>query len=423
MAINFYRQPRVQAPSRTNIVRAQTTPPAPTPPMSADAAERYFERQRAAQGSSPITMSSDITPPPAVDINQIVSDALAGIDFGINLPSVIGGGSSTSSTASNQLLFDQAQAAAQARAAQEAAARARLGVGAQVSALQGLLNTPTGTGSYREGADALLGILAGQETTGRKSIQDQYDAAVKLLGKQYGRAATQTTAGFDALRNYLTANAPQAFAQTVAAPAPTVQNALAQYMQAQGAGSAEQMAAQEVAAQNVAAQAGQGNYAGLLDILRRQETAGQASRLAEQEMARTTAGTALEALQAQAGAGLTRQQQTALDTLVNQLAGQRFGVEQGATERRQSLQDALIPLLGTGFNLTGEQIAEDIEAARVPAVAPSKAPKKVSERDLKSDWQRMVAKKYPNFTGTFNQAKTKYPKLYKQYLDSQKKKK
>lgn len=442
MAINFYRQPRVEAPSRTNIVRAQTTPRPTGPASSAGnfrAVDQYFSSAAGAPAPSTLTQapvvpvrqnlsSTPASTTPPVDIGQIVSDAISGINFGLNWPSVVSGGGTGGSqasiinanTAAGRLAYDVAQAGAASRAAQEAAARARLGTGAQADAIRALLATPTGPGSYREGADTLLGIIAGQERTGRQSIQDQYDAAIRLLGEQYDRANTQTTTGFNALRDYLTANAPTAFATAPTGAAPTATNTLAQFMAGQGVGT--QATDAEVAAQNAVAQAGQGNYAGLLDILRRAETAGQASRLAETQMAKTTAGTALDALRAQAGAGLTRQQQTALDTLVTQLTGQRFGVEQGATERRQTLQDALTGLLGTGFEVTGEQIAEDIEENRVPAVAPSKAPKKVSERPLTSDWQRLVAKNHPNFTGTFNQAKKKYPKLYKQFLDSQKKK-
>lgn len=438
MAINYYRQPRLQAPSRTNIVRAQTTPSSTGPASSAGnfrAIDQYFSGAAGAPAPSTLTQTqprqtlSD-SGGGGIDIGQIVSDALAGINLGLNWPSVVSGGGTGSgssqaaiinaNTAAGRLLYDQAQATAAARAAQEAAARSRLGTSAQADAIRALLATPTGPGSYREGADTLLGILAGQEASGRKSIQDQYDAAVKLLGEQYDRANTQTTTGYNALRDYLTANAPTAYATAPTGAAPVATNTLAQYMAGQGAGT--QATDAEVAAQNAAAQAGQGNYAGLLDILRRAETAGQQSRQAEERMARTTAGTALEALRAQAGAGLTQQQQTALDTLVNQITGQRFGVEQGATERKQSLQDALTTLLGTGFEVTGEQIAEDIETNKVPAVAPSKAPKKVSERTLTTDWQRLVAKNNPNFTGTFNEAKKKFPKLYKQYLDSQKKK-
>jgi hypothetical protein len=384
------------------------------------------------------------------DIGEIVSGVLSGIDFGGgSFPSVVsspssGSGSSAlnaqldATTAANTLAYNQARDAAAARATQEAAARARLGVGAQAGALQGLLGTPTGPGSYREGADTLLGLLNTQEATGKTAIQKQYDDAKALLDAQYGRASgllfgapaqgttPAVTGAYPALTKYLQDNAPQAYANTTAAPAPVTQNALAQYMQAQGVGPG--VTEQEVAAQNTAAQAGQSNYAGLLDVLKRQETAGQTSRLAEAQQAGTLARTGLEAQNAQAAAGLTQTQQAALGTLLNQIGGQRFGVEQGATERKQTLQDALTALLGTGYNLTGDEIAENIKTNIVPEKAPSDVadekanPKNKKGQPVVTEWQKKVFAAQPNFTGTFNEAKKKFPKLYAAYLASQKKK-
>ena len=451
MAVTRYgNMMRPVSPSRTNIVRTQNPVDSPRAPASSAGnfrgLDQYFSGAAGAPAPSTLTQgpavpvrqnfsSTPANSTPPIDIGQIVSDALAGISFGGSFPSVVSGGSGTSQSAinaRNELLFDQATAAANTRAAQEAAARARLGTSAQVGALQALLNTPTGPGSYREGADRLLGLLTGYETDARTGITGARTAAENLLGQQYGRASgllfgapaqgetAAITGAYPALTAYLQANAPTAYANVPTQAAPVSQNTLAQYMTGQGTGTAA--TDQEVAAQNVAAQAGQGNFAGLLDVLRRQETAGQTSRLAEAEQASTVARTMLEAQRAAQAGGITQQEQAALSTLAQSLLGQRLGVEQGAEQRRTGLQDALLPLLGTGYNLTGEQIAENIETAKVPAVAPSKAPKKVSERPLTTDWQRLVAKNNPNFTGTFNEAKKKFPKLYKQYLDSQKKK-
>lgn len=448
---------RPVSPSRTNIVRTQNPVDSPRAPASSAGnfrgLDQYFSGAAGAPAPSTLTQgpavpvrqnfsSTPANSTPPIDIGQIVSDALAGISFGGSFPSVVSGGGGTTQSgqaalqnaAINQAKFlsEQASTAAAARAAQEAAARARLGTGAQVSALQGLLNTPTGPGSYREGADRLLGLLTGYETDARTGITGARTAAENLLGQQYGRASgllfgapaqgttPAVTGAYPALTAYLQANAPTAYASVPTQAAPVSQNTLAQYMTGQGTGTAA--TDQEVAAQNTAAQAGQGNFAGLLDVLRRTETAGQTSRLAEAEQASTVARTMLEAQRAAQAGGITQQEQAALSTLAQSLLGQRLGVEQGAEQRRTGLQDALLPLLGTGYNLTGEQIAENIETAKVPAVAPSKAPEKVSERTLSTDWQKLVAKNNPNFTGTFNEAKKKFPKLYKQYLDSKKKK-
>ena len=442
MAINYYRQPRTLAPSRTNIVRksggvpavkvaVEDTTPDPT---------NYF-------GTTGDTGDTG-------GFGSVTLDTAESARIGAGASRYGADKSAEASKYKTDLdyLVDQAKiaaesatAAAAAKVAAENAARTRLGTGAQAGALQGLLGKTSGPGSYREGADTLLGLLAGQEATGKTSIQKQYDDAKKLLDAQYGRASgllfgapaqgetPAVTGAYPALTAYLQANPPQAYANTTAAPAPVTQNALAQYMQAQGVGPG--VTEQEVAAQNTAAQAGQSNYAGLLDVLRRQETAGQTSRLAEAQQASTLARTGLEAQNAQAGAGLTQQQQTALDTLAQTIGGQRFGVEQGATERKQTLQDALTALLGTGYNITGDQIAEDIKTNKVPDKAPSTVaeekaaeekaaatPKNKKGQAVTTEWQKKVFAAQPNFTGTFNEAKKKFPKLYAAYLASQKKK-
>jgi hypothetical protein len=451
-------RPRVVAPG---IARTQATGP-----RGGQSAMTPAQTMQAYSGfSSPAFQTSPVArqnlSAPAVDtpfdIGEIVSGVLSGIDFGGgSFPSVVsspssGSGSSAlnaqldAQTAANTLAYNQARDAATTRATQEAAARARLGVGAQAGSIRGLLATPTGPGSYREGADTLLGLLNTQEATGKTAIQKQYDDAAALLAGQYGRASgllfgapaqgttPAVTGAYPALTAYLQANPSTAYANTTAAAAPVTQNALAQYMQAQGVGPG--VTEQEVTAQNAAAQAGQSNYAGLLDVLRRQETAGNTSRGAEAQQAGTLARTGLEAQNAQAAAGLTQQQQSALGTLVNQISGQRFGVEQGATERKQSLQDALTALLGTGYNITGPDIAEDIKTNIVPEKAPSTVaaekaaaekeaanPKNKKGQAVTTDWQKKVFAAQPNFTGTFNEAKKKFPKLYAAYLASQKKK-
>ena len=423
MAINYYRQPRTLAPSRTNIVRKSGG--VPTVKV---AVEDTAPDPTGFYGTTGDTGDTGGFGSVTLDTAEAARIAAGASKYKSDLDKAI---------ADAKIKSESATAAAAARAAQEAAARARLGVGAQAGSIRGLL-TGTGADSYRAGADELLKLLTGFETTGKKSITDQYDTAKKLLGEQYGRASgllfgapaqgetPAVTGAYPALTKYLQDNAPQAYANTTAAPAPVTQNALAQYMQAQGVGPG--ITEQEVAAQNTAAQAGQSNYAGLLDVLRRQETAGQTSRLAEAQQASTLARTGLEAQNAQAGAGLTQQQQTALDTLAQTIGGQRFGVEQGATERKQTLQDALTTLLGTGYNITGEQIAENIKTNKVPEKAPSDVadekanPKNKKGQPVVTEWQKKVFAAQPNFTGTFNEAKKKFPKLYAAYLASQKKK-
>lgn len=419
MAVIRYsgRAPRI-SPSNTNVVRAQGVPQAPVP-----------ARVPRVTGPTAPNPSDYFGTTPSVD-----SDGFGNITLDTAEAARIAAGASRykadldAKLQAAKLASDAAIAAAEARAAAEAGARQRLGTSAQADAIRALLAVPTGPGSYREGADRLLGLLTGYETDTRKGITDARTAAEALLGQQYGRASgllfgapaegttPAVTGAYPALTAYLQANAPTAFAQTPTGAAPAVQNALAQYMAGQGVGTGG--VEQEVAAENAALQAAQGNYSGLLDILRRQETAGQTSRLNEAQQAATVARTALEAQRAAQGGAITRQEQAALQELAGTLLGQRMGIETGAEQRRTSLQDALTSLLGTGYNVTGDQIAEALKESTVPAAAPSE---QAVNRNPQTEWQKLVAQKHPKFTGTWNEAKKKFPKLYKQYLDSKKK--
>ena len=423
MAINYYRQPKTLAPSRTNIVRKSGGVPAVKV-----AVEDTAPDPTGFYGTTGDTGDTGGFGTVTLDTAEAARIAAGASKYKSDLDKAI---------ADAKIKSESATAAAAARAAQEAAARARLGVGAQAGSIRGLL-TGTGADSYRAGADELLKLITGFETTGKTAIEGQYDTAKKLLGEQYGRASgllfgapaqgetPAVTGAYPALTAYLQANPSTAYANTAVEAAPVTQNALAQYMQAQGVGPG--VTEQEVAAQNTAAQAGKNNYTNLLNILKAQETAGNTSRGIEAQQASTLARTGLEAQNAQAAAGLTQTQQAALNTLAQTIGNQRFGVEQGATERKQSLQDALTALLGTGYNLTGEDIAEDIKTNIVPKKAPldvadEKAnPKNKKGQPVVTEWQKKVFAAQPNFTGTFNEAKKKFPKLYAAYLASQKKK-
>jgi hypothetical protein len=184
-----------------------------------------------------------------------------------------------------------------------------------------------------------------------KYVNDQFTNLMDLLTKQYGVAQDATTLGYDALRNYLGQNAPTAFANALqaaqAAPTAPVVNDIAQYMTNQGVNAAG--AQPGLLAAQAAAQGGAANYQGLLNILAGQEKAGQASRLAEEQMGRTLAGSNLSALLNQQQGTLTASQLQALAQVQAQDAAARLAAQQQATAREQALQDAFNALLGTGY--------------------------------------------------------------------------
>lgn len=196
-------------------------------------------------------------------------------------------------------------------------------------------------------ADIIKNATGGQT----KYVNDQFTNLMDLLTKQYGVAQGATTLGYDTLRNYLGQNAPTAFANALqaaqAAPTAPVVNDIAQYMTNQGVNAAG--AQPGLLAAQAAAQGGAANYEGLLNILAGQEKAGQASRLAEEQMGRTLAGSNLSALLNQQQGTLTASQLQALAQVQAQDAAARLAAQQQATAREQALQDALNALLGTGY--------------------------------------------------------------------------
>ena len=227
--------------------------------------------------------------------------------------------------------------------ATSASERAGLGAGYQQTYLQQQLDALS-KGGFNP---IIAGELEAQKTAGEKYIQDQYNSLLGLLNTRKQTGETLTGQGYDALRSYLTANPATAYA-TAQRAAPTVtQNALAQYMQAQDVNPA--MAQPAVDQANLAALGGATNYNQLLNVLAGSESAGQQSRLSEEQMARTLANAQLQSLYGGATQGLEQSRLSGLAELQNQIATARLAAEQARVAREQALQDALATLYGTGY--------------------------------------------------------------------------
>ena len=124
------------------------------------------------------------------------------------------------------------------------------------------------------------------------------------------------------------------------------QNALAQYMQAQGASPAA--VTPETDRLNALATGGADNYNQLLNVLRAAEQSGAGSRASEGELARALAGSQLQAIYGNATSGVEAGQLSALNQLAQVIANARLKAQQDATARDQAIQDALAKILGTG---------------------------------------------------------------------------
>jgi len=264
----------------------------------------------------------------------------------------------SSGSGSTSGAYTYASALAKIKADQDAAAaattRAITGAGNQAGYLTGLLN---------QGIPAnVANIISQGDVSGKQYIADQYKLLADQLkgsytpetnvGTGYLGAQGRTTAGYNALQNYLQANPPTAFQQAPQVPATTVSNDLAQYMGGQGVSTAP--VDPTIAALNAAAGGGAQNYSSLLSTLGQLQQAGQQSRLAEQQMGRSGALSGLEQIyQGQTG-GLQQQQLQALAELQSNIFGQRLSAEQQAAARNQAIQDALAGLLGAGYINPGQ---------------------------------------------------------------------
>jgi hypothetical protein len=263
-----------------------------------------------------------------------------------------------SSSGSNSGAYSYAAALAKIKADQDAATaaitRATTGAQNQANYLTGMLNQGI--------PKNVLDLIGQSETTGRDYITNQYKTLTDQLrgsyvpetnvGTGYLGAQGRTTAGYNALQNYLQQNQPKAFQQAPQTPATSTTNDLAQYMGGQGVSTAP--VDPTVNALNAAAGGGAQNFNSLLATLGQLQQSNQESRMAEQQMGRSGALSGLEQIyQGQTG-GLQQQQLQALAELQSNIFGQRLTAEQQAAARNQAIQDALAGLLGAGYINPGQ---------------------------------------------------------------------
>ena len=266
------------------------------------------------------------------------------LNDGLDLVDNKSGGTSSATAAANartnrlEYILARDKAAAATAAAAAKAAREAAGAQAQYDYYKGQL----GAGVPKE----ISGNIDAQETAQTNFINTQ---AKNLLAQLAGRRDTATgitTQGYDSLSRYLAANQPRAFQEAQQASPVITQNALAQYMQAQGASPAA--VTPETDRLNALATGGADNYNQLLNVLRAAEQSGAGSRASEGELARALAGSQLQAIYGNATSGVEAGQLSALNQLAQVIANARLKAQQDATARDQAIQDALAKILGTG---------------------------------------------------------------------------
>ena len=238
----------------------------------------------------------------------------------------------TANTARDKFLADQ-------EAATLAATTARTGALQQAAYLRALLNQGVPT--------SITGAIGEQETAGREYINTTAQNLLERLAGALSTGQQFTTQGYDTLRNYLGANPAQAYAQAQRAVPTVTNNALAQYMQAQGVNPG--MAQPAVDQANLAALGGATNYNQLLNVLTGAEASGQASRLSEEQMARALAGSQLQSIYGGGRADVESQQLSALNALATRISEAKINAENEQLQRDQAIQTALAGILGTGY--------------------------------------------------------------------------
>ena len=277
----------------------------------------------------------------------------APVDTGSDLPEIDLGGdvsdtgitpTSTTSSTSGLAAIKNAETArlkfeAEQAAGTAAAQRAKSGAEAQAAYLRGLLGKGV--------PSAITGEIGAQETAGREYINTQAQNLLQRLAGALTTGQQFTTQGYDALRSYLQANPAQAYALAQRAVPTVTQNALAQYMQAQGV--SPEMAQPAVDQANLAALGGATNYNQLLNVLTGAESAGQASRLSEEQMARALAGSQLQSIYGSGRAGVESEQLAALNALATQISNARIAAQQAQVAQENAIQNALATIYGTGY--------------------------------------------------------------------------
>jgi len=194
----------------------------------------------------------------------------------------------------------------------------------------------------------LLAQIATNQTALEGTVDTNYKTALKALADRVSAANTQTTTNYDALRDRLTAAAPRAYANLPAAQAPTLsQDAVSAYAQAIGAPT---QAIGQAAVQAAAPYAGTADaYNRLIENLKANEAAGQASRLAGVEMGRGATANQISAQNLSSTNALDVQRNAALAQVLQAIQGQQLGISQQQLTYEQSLRQALAGIYGTGY--------------------------------------------------------------------------
>jgi hypothetical protein len=311
--------------------------------------------------NNPSFSTSTLPKPGAAANNQASIDALiAAITKGYGGGSGSSGTNSAASTASSRLGMAELAYKKQQDAAEAALALQTKNEGlAKDASVLGKTQDFYNTGAYGKEFDRLIAMSNAQGNISEEQIGGAYKNALAAITGGYDTAKGLGDSGYRALNAYLAANPndPYAGMQATVGSAP---DALTQYLGAYGV--SDQPVQGQIQADQLQAQQGAGNFNNLTNVLSAIAQSGASSRGAESAMGQNLFNTELGSERAGYQGKAATQQQTALNSLQQQLYRDRMEQESA----RSALANQLImQILAANGDVDGDDGDESDEPAEL----------------------------------------------------------
>jgi len=253
-----------------------------------------------------------------------------------------GSGSGSGSGASDKLArdkfeYEKRKDALERAAELETANYTRAREGRVTSGLESLYGG--GKGTFNEGFNNLLKMIADQGTVSEQNVSNAYERALGNINQGYEAAQTLGDEGYRALNAYLTANQNNPYA-TMQAQVGSAPDALSNYLSAYGV--SDLPVRGQIEADQLQAQQGAANYQNLINLLSGVAQQGAGSRGAESQMAQLLFNTGLGQERAGYRSEAENAQAQALAALQQAMFQSRFGVENDRNAYARQLSEAVI---------------------------------------------------------------------------------
>lgn len=267
-------------------------------------------------------------------------------------------------------------------------------------ALEGLQGR-LASGGYRGNADTLLGLINDQNTAGTTAIQGQYDTGVGNINAGFNTGQEMINSGYGELNQYLNANQINPYANIQQQTGP-VNNAMAKYLSAYGV--SNDPVNQQVQATQLANQQGADSFNQLQQLMSSNQLANNQSNLGISQMAQNYATTGLGAQRAGYLSNADAARTSAMNRLMDQINEARHGVEQGVSERKNTLEEAI---LAAGGSTTGTAADVDPVTGRIDSL-DDKSPDVAGSATSRAKLAAAAPDKYPNFKAALADMNPKY---------------